>query len=157
MSFLINPTRKHTFKYVEEDVSFSVTFEFTCAEDMDLSEIKKRLSNLDATKKDDPINQDRATNFMFYNLRKSLVDCEDIMDQDTNESIKIKNADGSINEEIQKGVFEAIRNLMCTLKPAVIEGDKVIEEAKQEPFLNRIMTAYLGTAGKNVKAGATQS
>ena len=157
MAFLIDPKRRHTFKYAEDDISFSVTFEFTCAEDMDLSEIKKRLGDLNTDKKDDEVEQNKATNFMFYNLRKALVECEDINHHETNEPIEIKSPDGSINVENQKGVFEAIRSLMCVVTPEIKDEEgNVTQEEKKEPFINRVITAYIGAKGKNSKPGATQ-
>jgi len=162
MAFLVDPKRRHTFKYDEDGVSFSVTFEFVCSEDLDLSEIRRRLSDFDVDKKDDSKAQDRSTNFMLYNLRTALIECEDILHHETNEPLKIRNDDGSINVENQKGIFEAVKNLMCKKTVIGDDGqpekdadgkDKIIEES----FLNRIITAYVGASSKNLKPGATQS
>lgn len=129
MSFKIKPSRKRTFEFVDGEDKLTVTFDFVCTEDIKSSEVIKRL-------KEGVADQDSATQFMWYTIRRSLIECTGIDDIDTGMSIALKDKDGKINDDIQRAIFEFIIGL----------GD----------MRSQIIDAYIGPTSKNSKPGVTQ-
>lgn len=120
--FAIKPNRKFTFKYGEgtED-AFTVDFDFICIEQINSDEVKNILKNVNGV--------------IYYFMRKSLISVSGLINVDSGEPLKLYNEDGSINEEIQKAVFEFVMTF--------------------EEFRDQLITAYAGVSSKNLKTGVT--
>lgn len=147
MAFTVKTNRKHTFKYTMEDESeFSVTFEFMYKEDRDSSKIIEVLAELDVDisveNKDEIAKNPKARsalgNMTLYLIRTSLIECSGIMLEDAEGKITeaaIKDKDGKINVETQKGIFDAIWDI--------------------DKLRDKIQTAWNGPTEKNSSTGAT--
>ena len=146
MPFKINTKKTYTFVYeTEEDGKLTATFSFPTIEDEQTMEISKKLKGVDLSKiKEGDTSSDRAIiSTTLYTLRSSLVDFTGINDESTvteenpeGVPIKLRDENGDIIEEVQKAVFDFIFRL---------EGMK-----------EKIMVAYIGPKGKNLKTGVMQ-
>jgi len=139
--FKINTNRKIDVVYESEDkeTSFSITMEAIASEDQNMEEIRKKLGSLGDTDLEGEVEGSdkvsHALNFLHYSLRKSIIGCKDILDLDGN-PVSLKKEDGTINEDIQKALYDHV--------------------SKLSGFLGKMVTAYNDISGKNEKSGATQ-
>lgn len=149
MALKLSLNRVHTFEYDEGDEQFKVTFEFPYSEDLDRLSIRKLLNKKYGKiefkadkdgKENDPTDEELEYLSDMSNIimRKALVSMESkegIEDENGN-LIKLKNDDGSINEQVQKAMFEYVKS-------------------KTELY-TKILMAYVGPKSKNLKTGVTQ-
>lgn len=144
MAFKISLKRKKTFDYSDSDGSFSVTFDFKYAEDLDKRPLRKKLK--EKYKDYKPTNTDKVDDLTEEDidylldashiaLRQQLVSCSELFDEEGNE-IVITEPDGEINEYFQKAVFELVKS-----KPELYKD---------------IFAAYTGVSPKNSKTGVTE-
>lgn len=126
MPFVMKKSRRQEFTYKDEESgeSFTAVFEFICMEDRFSKEFFDKLKNYDSSNPD----VGTTTNILWYNIRKSLVALEGVVDED-GAPITIVNEDGTVNEGIQKAALEYIIGF--------------------EGMSKDIMTAFIGSAGKN--------
>ena len=116
----------------EEDIFFSITCSFRFAEDADYTKHRQILNS----KEDIEENLDNeAQQMLYFNLRKSIIDCSDITDED-GKPIKIIEEGEKVNEFNQKLVFEACKNI-----PEVFK---------------KMLEAHRGFTSKNSKTGPTE-
>lgn len=127
----IKTDRTYKIPYEQNGDSFSITFKFTPSEDLDLTQIRQKLvkavTDIDLSAQMDTVD---------HVIRRSIIDCEDILDEDTNEPVKLKNEDGSINEYVQKVLMDVIK--------------------MYPDYYLKVLTAYMGPKGKNLKTGVTE-
>ncbi len=127
----IKTDRTYKIPYEQDGDSFSITFKFTPSEDLDLTQIRQKLVKA-------AIDADLSAQMdtVDHVIRRSIIDCEDIFDEDTNEPVKLKNEDGSINEYVQKVLMDVIK--------------------MYPDYYLKVLTAYMGPKGKNLKTGVTE-
>jgi len=148
---IIKKKRKHTFVYEEENDKLkpvSFTFDFPFAENKDYSFVRKEMQTVKDSKTE--VSEGNALdllegsleNIAYFNCRKALIDCAGVDFEIENEDgstytkeAKVKNPDGTINEESQKFIFEAAINL-----PGIAQ---------------KVIDAYNGITSKNLKGGVT--
>lgn len=127
----IKTDRTYKIPYEQDGDSFSITFKFIPSEDLDLTQIRQKLikavTDIDLSAQMDTVD---------HVIRRSIIDCEDILDEDTNEPVKLKNEDGSINEYVQKVLMDVIK--------------------MYPDYYLKVLTAYMGPKGKNLKTGVTE-
>lgn len=127
----IKTDRTYKIPYEQDGDSFSITFKFTPSEDLDLTQIRQKLvkavTDVDLSAQMDTVD---------HVIRRSIIDCEDILDEDTNEPVKLKNEDGSINEYVQKVLMDVVK--------------------MYPDYYLKVLTAYMGPKGKNLKTGVTE-
>lgn len=136
MAIKIKKERRYEipFEDKENDVSFKVTYLFVPREDLDKTELRKKLKDQSVNSKLEQL--ELAGDTTDYILRKSIIGIEGFIDEDTGKELSLYKEDGSIDEQIQKAVFEVVCLYPDTYKDALL--------------------AYLGPKGKNLKTGATE-
>lgn len=149
MALKLNLSRTYDFDYDDGEESFKVTFKFKFDEDLDKKSIRDVLNEKYGSLefKSDPSAEDYKpsdrelvyiSDMTQIIIRQSLVDFQsedDLVDENGNK-ISLKNEDGSINEVVQKALFEYVKN--------------------KKGMYSKIQTAYFGTKSKNLKTGAMQ-
>src|SRR4030066_1255249 len=136
MAFILNPTRKFTAKYEDEETkeSFEADFNFILTENCFTEEMQKKIKEVENILKTDSeevkeIKQYKAQSIVWYKIRKSLVAVRGI---DDNNGIPLV-----VNDDTQGAIFEFITNY----------GDIAVQ----------VLTAYVGLSQKNLSAGAMKS
>jgi hypothetical protein len=127
----LDTKRKHVFEHSVGEDTYSFTFEFKCAEDLNYSELRKKINSSsgevtlvteEGGKKVEQKVDSSTFNAFIYLLRTSLISWSDnIVDEDE------KPLDFS--ELNQKVVFEYIKS--------------------QEDLYEKVLTAFGGNTGKN--------
>jgi hypothetical protein len=136
MGFKVRTKRKieveHTFVAGTNTYDLGATVEVLAGEDIDYSELRKKLSEHENSEKiisenGEEIDSDTYNTFL-YTLRTSIVACKGFEDEDGND-IAIKGSYGKIDKVRLVAVFEAIRNI--------------------PDFFEKIIVAYTGESPKN--------
>lgn len=132
--FLTTSKRVNKFTHEEDGESFSVTFKFPFAEEINLSKLREKLNVSDDV-------ESNSASTLMYILRTSISDCEDILDVDkpvgdSYEPVVVAKEDGTRDEMAQKIVFEIVKSIPT--------------------LYDKVITAYIGPKGKNLKTGAMQ-
>lgn len=152
MPIKIKKNRTYTINYVDKDdpeISFKVICKFQPSEDTDISEIRDKLSQYEDLRIDPKLKNDEKAKAILiakkmeeseistdYILRKSIVGIEGFLDEDTGEELRLVKEDGSIDDYVQKIVFDTV---------------KIFPLAYMD-----MLIAYLGPKGKNLKTGAME-
>ena len=146
MALKLALNRKQTFYYENEaeEESFSVTFDFKFSDELDRKSIREKIKSKYPTftpKETDKVEDLGVDDIDYYmdlqntTLMGQLVSCSDIFDEEGN-LVTIQNEDGSVNEKVQKIVFEYVKT-----KPTLYKD---------------ILKASSGVSVKNSKTGVTQ-
>jgi len=122
-------SREYTIEHVDSanDVSFSIKFKFKPSEDTELKRIRTELEKKREV--------EQMTDLVDVVIREAIVDCNDIFNEEDMTPIKVMDDKGVPDPYIQKLLFD-------------------ITKAYPE-FFTKVMMAYLGPKGKNLKTGQT--
>jgi hypothetical protein len=114
----------HKFEDVDSIIKFH--FKIPASEDVDYTELRKKLYAGDEIKTEDT-KTPGAYNAYLYSLRTALVKCEGIEDEN-GKPIIITDNDGVINEDYQIAVFELIKFDTELMKKVVVAYTGVSEK-----------------------------
>ena len=133
MAFILNPTRKFTVGYEDEETkeTFEADFEFVLTEECFTDEVRQKSKNLEPILESDSdeVKEDKmfkAQGVVWHKIRKSLKAVRGITDENGNPL--------EVNEDTQAVIFDFI----------VKFGDVSVQ----------VLTAFMGLSSKNLNAGA---
>jgi hypothetical protein len=124
-------SRQYKIDHVDEtnDISFSITFKFKPSED---NEIKRIRTEVEAKRGE----IEQSSDLIDVLIREAIVDCNDIFNEEDMSPIKVTDEKGQIDPYVQKLLFDI---------------------AKSFPdFFMKVIMAFLGPKGKNLRAGQMQ-
>lgn len=124
----IRPSRTYKLPYQDKDdpeLNFSVTFHFVPSEEISLDKIRRILKAKD--------EEEDSGNAVDVIIRQSITEIEGFINEETMEPIILRPDGKTIDENIQKIVFDVIKSF--------------------QSYYFEVLCAYIGPKGKNLLTG----